>query len=218
MYSSESSNSVSDSTAKELRELLEAFCNYWPEVSYVQGMTYLADMFLKYMQPPTAFVCLVRLINSDFFSSYVSMDVTEIRLRFRIFQVIFHHNNPTLKRKFNMMRLVPDCYLMEWCMTMFTKQLPFPHASRVWDGYLNHGEIFIFKAAMGLLNVLEPKLRNANLSDCIRILREPQITCSEDRLMKVINAVKVPKRIEQYFAEDMSSTTLPQPSSSTLKK
>ena len=48
----------------------------------------------------------------------------------QIFSVVFKANLPHLYRKFRKMGLVPDCYLMEWCMTLFSKQLPLHVASR----------------------------------------------------------------------------------------
>jgi hypothetical protein len=185
----------------KLRQLLEAFCAYRPDVSYVQGMSYLADVFLNYMEPPEAFVCLVSLIDCDYFASYLRMDVEEIRLRFRIFGVVFKANMPDLYRRFKLMGLLPDCYLMEWCMTLFSKQLPLPLASRIWDGYFIRGEIFVFQTAAAIIKLFEEELLSLPLTDCMRLLRSPPQSISERALFETIRSVKVPARVRAYYFE-----------------
>ena len=48
---------------RSLRVVLGAYAMARPDVGYVQGMNYLAGMFLLYMEPEAAFMCLTNLLN-----------------------------------------------------------------------------------------------------------------------------------------------------------
>lgn len=69
---------------QKLGEVLEAFCNFRPNVSYVQGMCYLAAMLLVYMEQPVAFACLVNLLEIDLFSSYILLDIDDIQKKYHV--------------------------------------------------------------------------------------------------------------------------------------
>lgn len=53
--------------AVEVKKLLELFELYRPDIKYVQGMSYLAWIFLIRMNPYRSFVCFCNLILSDSF-------------------------------------------------------------------------------------------------------------------------------------------------------
>ena len=52
-------------------------------------------------------------------------------------------NLPNLHVRFKSMKINSDVYLMEWDLTLYTKQLPLPLASRVWDMYVTC-DMFLF--------------------------------------------------------------------------
>lgn len=182
-----------------LREVLETFCNFRPDVSYVQGMSYLAAVFLVYMQPSQAFICLSNMVERDFFKAYLQMDVEAVRLRFQIYELIFRSNFPHLFLRFQAMNLLPDCYLMEWCMTLYTKHLSLPLASRVWDGYFIHGEEYIFKTAVAIVKLLEPQLNSLPVSAALRLLREPVTGFTVKQLVETIDSITLPAQVDRYY-------------------
>jgi hypothetical protein len=69
---------------KKLADLLEAFCYYRPNYSYIQGMSYLGAVLLNYVEPQEAFVCLVNLIERNDFSAYINMNLELIQKRLKV--------------------------------------------------------------------------------------------------------------------------------------
>lgn len=59
--------SLQDNTTivDNLREVLETFCLYRPDIGYVQGMAYIAANLLRNMDAFTAFVAFSNLIVSS---------------------------------------------------------------------------------------------------------------------------------------------------------
>ena len=57
----------SKKVSTEIKRLLELFSLYRPDIKYVQGMSYLAWIFLIRMSPYRSFCCFCNLILSDSF-------------------------------------------------------------------------------------------------------------------------------------------------------
>lgn len=189
---------------RRLRQVLEALCILRPDVSYVQGMNYLAFVLLQHLDPPAAVSCLVNLINRDFFTAYLAMDAAEIRLRFQLFETVFEANLPHLHKRFVNEGLLPDCYLMEWFMTLFAKHLAPNVAARVWDGYFLHGEIFVHQTAVGILKVLESQLSAMSMGDVMRLLRSPLSMLTEPAVMEATRSVVIPPAVEKFYRHKKS--------------
>lgn len=63
----------------QLRQVLEAYVCYRPDVGYVQGMSYLASMFLLFLDPFDAFVCLANVLNRPMLLRLYRMDMDTVR-------------------------------------------------------------------------------------------------------------------------------------------
>jgi hypothetical protein len=201
--SEDTSEERSEDLQGTLSQLLETFCNFRPAVGYCQGMSYLAAVFLLYMEPPAAFLSLANLMNRKFFRSFITMDLPDIRFRFGIFDAIFERNLPVLFARFTAVGVLTDLYLMEWCITLFSKQLPIPVASRVWDGYFLHGEVFVWKTAVSILKLLHNILLELDVTECMAALRHTlsEDIMREDALMAAIQQVVLPSKVQKYYEE-----------------
>jgi hypothetical protein len=153
----------------QLRILLETYCFYRPDVGYVQGMSFLAGNLLLYMEPYSAFVCFANMLNSNYFLTFLKMHADDMNERFKIFAGLFRDYVPVLFRfvldylfaltclailylircrTFEEENISYDMYLLEWCLTLFSKRLPLDVVSRVWDCYLMFGESVIYRFAV----------------------------------------------------------------------
>jgi hypothetical protein len=56
-------------------------------------------------------------------------------------------------------------------MSMFLEHLPFEACARIWDVILLEGDSFLFRAALGILAVLEPRLFFPERKELIELLR-----------------------------------------------
>ncbi|GAB5356244.1 hypothetical protein AAMO2058_000274200 [Amorphochlora amoebiformis] len=196
----------SSAMKSRLEQVLLAFCAHRPGVTYVQGMSYLVKVLLSYMGREKAFRCLCCLLDCDYFHAYLDMDAHLIRLRFQIFQDLLSLNLPKLKRYFCSMGLVPDCYLMEWLMCLHSKQLSIKAASRVWDGYLIHGEMYVFRVSIAILSLLQPKLINKQLNQCVKILRSNFYHIEQEALVNAARLVRIPREISQRLHSSLPLT------------
>ena len=65
---------------------------------------------------------------------------------------------PSLSAHFTRLGLRPDLYLLDWLMTLFSRCLPLDVTCRLWDIIARDGQVFLFKAALGILALYEEKL------------------------------------------------------------
>ena len=49
----------------KLHSVLGAYACYRPDVGYVQGMSFIAALFLLYLDPADAFICFANLLNKS---------------------------------------------------------------------------------------------------------------------------------------------------------
>lgn len=62
----------------------------------------------------------------------------------------------TLLKKFN---ITYHMYLLEWIITIFAKTLNPDTVCRIWDRMLFSGPAILWKCAIAILKLLEPKLK-----------------------------------------------------------
>ena len=60
--------------SKKLRDLLEAFNAYRPDIGYVRGMSNIGGVLLLYMEYSRAFVCFANLMNAKLLSTLFRVD------------------------------------------------------------------------------------------------------------------------------------------------
>ena len=171
-----------------LHSVLGAYACFNPQMGYVQGMSFLTAIFLLNMEAPDAFVCLSNLLNTKYLLACFQMDQTKMNRYFRVHQILLEHNLPKLYRHFEMQKVKPDLYLIEWIFTLFSKSLPLDVMSRVWDVFFRDKEEFLFRTALGILNMYKDTLLQMDFIHIVQFLT---------KLPENINSTLLFKSIEQ---------------------
>lgn len=58
---------------------------------------------------------------------------------------------PDLYRHFEVLEITTDIYLIDWMLTLYSKNLDIDIVSRIWDNFMLDGEIFAIKTGLALL-------------------------------------------------------------------
>eukprot|EP00744_Colponema_vietnamica_P014561 GILI01020380.1.p1 GENE.GILI01020380.1~~GILI01020380.1.p1 ORF type:complete len:520 (-),score=164.70 GILI01020380.1:443-1972(-) len=179
--------------ASHLKEVLETYAYYRPDLGYVQGMAYLAAMLLLYMDSYNAFVSIANLLNRPAFIAFFRFDMVLVQVYFKLFERLLDDHVPAVARYFKAIQLTPDMYLVEWLYTLYGRSLPLEVASRVWDCFLLEGEVFMFKTALGLLHYCQPHLLNKPFEVVLESLRYLTETAAEKELFESIASISLKK-------------------------
>lgn len=139
-------------------------------MGYVQGMSYIAGMLCLYLDPYDSFIALCNLINTRFLTSLFMLNAEELKSYLRIYDLLFYKQLPELYKKFSELQISPELYLLDWFMTLFSKSFPLSVASRIWDCYIFEGEVILYRASVGILSYLSPKLEKMGFEEIARLL------------------------------------------------
>ena len=108
-----------------------------------------------------AFCILANLIDQNsgrVLLTLMEMEASKMDILFAFFDDIFAHEVPSLHAHFTSVGIQPQMFLIEWLFTLFAKALPQCCTAWIWDHIFCFGDLWIFKAALGLLKLLEPHL------------------------------------------------------------
>eukprot|EP00918_Siedleckia_nematoides_P068460 GHVU01149130.1.p2 GENE.GHVU01149130.1~~GHVU01149130.1.p2 ORF type:complete len:205 (+),score=58.78 GHVU01149130.1:692-1306(+) len=143
-------------------------------------MSFLAAMLLIYLPPFPAFVALCNLLNTPCLMGLFTVDPTIVARRYRIFESLLRVRSARLCAHLEEIGMMPDCYLLEWFLTIYAKPLKLEVASVVWDLFLLDGEETLFVAAVAILGALEKELLRADLDGARQILRDLHARLPDD--------------------------------------
>jgi hypothetical protein len=128
-------------------------------------------MLLLNMEPDRAFISLCNLIQkSRVLSAMFSNSEDGVRGYAKVFNVLFAENLPKLYLHFRNLSLTPNNYLTDWLTTVFASVLPLELSSRLWDTFILHGDIILFKAGLVMLKYLEPLLWGGSYGETVKTL------------------------------------------------
>lgn len=170
------------------------------DIGYVQGMSFLAGNLLLYMDPYAAFVCFANLLNKSYFFTFLKMNVDEMGERYRIFATLFQETAPRLHAHFEAENISHDMFLLEWCLTLFAKRLSLDVVSRVWDCFLLHGEVVIYRFAVAILTILAPRLHEQPFDVIMDCLKTLPLTITEDTLFAEVATIRVSDELRAKIA------------------
>ncbi|EGC37416.1 hypothetical protein DICPUDRAFT_86979 [Dictyostelium purpureum] len=184
---------------EQLKNMLLLFSLYSPQIGYVQGMSYLAGILCLFMDPFESFVCFTNFLNNHYFNSLFRMDIKGIVKHVKIFDFIFKNEIPKLYEKFCELGLSTEHFLLEWFMTLFTKQLPLNIVFRIWDCYIMEGESFIYSTSIGILKLCKKFILLSNFEESLNIIKSTPHDLKEDDLFDSIKSIKIHNSVKKII-------------------
>jgi hypothetical protein len=91
-------------------------------------------------------------------------------------------------------------FLLEWCLTLFAKRLSLDVVSRVWDCFLLHGEVVIYRFAVAILTILAPRLHEQPFDVIMDCLKTLPLTITEDTLFAEVATIRVSDELRAKIA------------------
>ena len=139
-----------------------------PGCGYVQGMADVAAVLLLYEQAPCqAFGCLRSLSMRPLCRPILLLDMDLWSALGDVFERHLCSSLPKLAEHLTVLGLRPEFYLTEWLVPLWCRSLC-PEASALTLNMLMlEGDLFLLRAALGVVSALEPGLLACDdLSDC----------------------------------------------------
>lgn len=174
-----------------MREVLEAFTVYRPDIGYVQGMSFLAAMLLLNMEPFPAFVCLANILHARHMMLLYRLQLVEMKRSFAVFEALLAEHAPRVARHLQLIEISPDFYLVDWFLTIYCKSLSIELSSLVWDQFAFDGEVVLFKVAVALLLYYQDILEKEPFDVCLELLTHIPASLDSDAFLHIFHSLRV---------------------------
>ncbi|KAF9486446.1 RabGAP/TBC [Pholiota conissans] len=142
-------------------------------LGYTAGAAKIAAMLLINMPNQQAFIVMRNLLERhcmrSFFGGERAKD--DVEAYYRIFDTMLADGMPKIYFNFKQHQISPGAYFPDWVVPLFLDHLPFEACARIWDVLLLEGDSFIYRAALGILAVLEPRLFFPDRKELMELLR-----------------------------------------------
>ena len=179
-----------------LREILRIFVVARPDIGYVQGLSYIAATLLLQMDKLQSLVCFMNIILSPNILPFYRLDEQNIKKRLDLFNDIFQINLPELFEHFQENEILPEHYLLEWFMTLYTRNIYFDLALRIWDIYMIEGIVALYKTAIVIFSLHEKEYLQMEFSDIMNHLKNLENNkYNEDNFIESMKKVKFDDKI-----------------------
>ncbi|KAK2460115.1 hypothetical protein APHAL10511_007881 [Amanita phalloides] len=142
-------------------------------LGYTLGAAKLAAMMLINMPAQQGFNVMKNLLERHCLRSFYGGDAArdDVEAYYRIFDTLLADGMPKIFFNFKQHQVSPAAYLPDWLLPMFMDHLPFEACARVWDVIVLEGDSFLFRAALAILAVLEPRLFFPERKELIELLK-----------------------------------------------
>jgi len=138
----------------KLRKVLHAYAIHDLEVSYCQGLNYVAGVLLLWMTEEEAFYALVALLQDGGAFALRNLYLQSLPLlkeRYYEFELLLSQYCPQVFGRFKKLDIHPAMYSSRWFLTLFAYDLPVLTVTRIWDLLFFQGPRFIFQVGIGLM-------------------------------------------------------------------
>ncbi|XP_005449415.1 TBC1 domain family member 10B [Oreochromis niloticus] len=143
----------------KLFRVLIAYAKYNPKVGYTQGMSYIAAVLLMELGEEEAFWALVALLDKPkYLGEMFDLSLTKVQHQVKVFDQFLKHRKPQLSKHMESVGILSVHFVMPWFLTLFTSLPCWDSVLTVWDLIILHGLSAVFRTALTIVELLEPRL------------------------------------------------------------
>ena len=143
---------------RSLFRVLSCFSMRNKKVGYVQGMSFLASVFLLYMPEEKAFWMLENIIKNYQKEELYYPGFPGLQVSFFVFLKFMKELLPNVYTLFSKYKVNPPLYASKWYITCFANTFSYPIFLRIMDCYLYEGNKILHRFSLGLLALKENEI------------------------------------------------------------
>jgi TBC1 domain family member 14 len=147
---------------KELKNILNAYLEYFPNVKYSSGMNWIASTLLFNMSEEMAFWALVSLFHTPVYNDAFQKQTGAWNKELDVFETLMKQFVPKLVNKFEMSSIANL-----WILTSFSFGFQPEISCRVFDVFCFEGFNSIHRVAIALMVLLEKEMLSQSWEDLL---------------------------------------------------
>lgn len=99
---------------------------------------------------------------------------------------------PDLFKHFETLDITTDLFLIDWMLTLYSKNMDLDIVSRIWDNFMLDGEIFAIKTGLAILQYFENQFLKMSYFQIIKQLKNLSGgLLEEDKFFNIIESIKI---------------------------
>ncbi|VWU48217.1 GTPase-activating protein, putative [Hepatocystis sp. ex Piliocolobus tephrosceles] len=188
-------------TKAKLNLLLQMYVLFKPELGYVQGMSYIALVFLLYCKLEKAFVYFANFMDRKNIFNMYSFNKEEIKIYiYTIKEILAKQNIETYKEIVKHYNI--DNIFIQWMYTIFLTCLPFQIFIRIFDIYTFYENI-IYETILCIFTYINKLHSMDNVDNLIKNLPSFSFNThiQEDKFWRMLKKSKIKKGKILYYRE-----------------
>ncbi len=147
-----------------LVNVLSAYVCYRPDISYVQGMAFVAGMLLLHLDECDAFIVFANLVNFSHLFDFFSLRADAIERYVMTFHKVLRAVRPDIHALLvsELVDIRPAVF--EWLLTLFSRSLSLDAATALWDVLLvdvTPPSVSLFRCCVAIFVALFTRLGDA---------------------------------------------------------
>ncbi|CAJ0933526.1 unnamed protein product, partial [Mesorhabditis belari] len=190
-----------------LYKISKAYALYDEEVSYCQGLSFLAASLLLHMPEEQAFCTLVKIMFDYQLRDLFKLGFDSLHLRFHQLNRLIKDYEPELAAHLEAIGVETHMYASQWFLTLFTAKFPLQMVFFIVDLFLAEGMNTIFHISLALLKDAKQDLLQLDFEGALKYFRVtlPRRYRTEQNAKKLIQqavSLKIShKRLSKYEKE-----------------
>ena len=157
---------------RKLFRVLSCFSSYNKKVGYVQGMSFIAAIFLSYQTEENAFWLLQNYIKNYVLQDLYYPEFLGLKKNLFVFLKFMKKLLPDIFNHLQRIDVYPTIYASSWYLTCFINILSYDKILRIMDCFLFEGSKIIHRISLGILAINHDNiLRSDNAADVMGTLK-----------------------------------------------
>ncbi|CAG9318891.1 unnamed protein product [Blepharisma stoltei] len=158
---------------ESLKRVLCAVTKYNIKLGYVQGMNFLAASLLYHTSESQTFWMMLILLDKYELKENFKPDFPGLMRHCYVVDFLLERRLPRLGQHFKEMMITSPMFLTDWCLTLFTRQIPLRYNYKILGNFFKQGWGFFYKLVLLILRRLETRLLAAATREDILSIIKP---------------------------------------------
>ncbi|CAI5456391.1 unnamed protein product [Caenorhabditis angaria] len=187
-----------------LYKISKAYSLYDEEVSYCQGLSFLAASLLLHMPEEQAFCTLVKIMFDYGLRDLFKLGFDNLHLRFYQLTSLLKDYLPDLHQHLELIGIETHMYASQWFLTLFTAKFPLQMVFFILDLFLCEGMNTIFHISLALLQDARTDLLQLDFEGTLKYFRVSlprkyrTEASTKSLIQKAVNFKLKHKRLDKY--------------------
>jgi hypothetical protein len=187
---------------QSLYRVLRAYAAFDPEVSYTQGMSFIAGMFLLFLSEEESFWMLVVLLYQNDFRKFYVHGMPKLYCCFYVANGLLRHHEKKVFLKLRKESISIPLYATQWFLTGYSSFLEIETTLRIWDCFWFEGIKVFYRVFLAILGIHRESICKMRFEQILKIFQRDQFKVNTEELIRKAFRISLKSKMIQRLESD----------------